>query len=181
MAVVPDVTGFECDESVQPVMRMPLFLVRVDGVIYDTGMSFTYNGPPDSGHYPYVRTTSGKCGRGCGNMCVEVVLGMFYLHAHTGLRAVCSLRSCGLLLLFQSCLCAVCLVQQWTMRFLIIYMRMYMLTFSIVCGEYVHAEHLFNEKRTVLPAGHVLRLHQPRCPSFVRYENTECAFISVCM
>ena len=69
MAVVPDETGFECDESDQPVVRVPLFLVRVDGVIYDTGMSFTYNGPPDSRHYPYVGTTSGKCGRGCGYVC----------------------------------------------------------------------------------------------------------------
>ena len=73
MAVVPDVTGFERDESVQPVVRVPLFVVRVDRVIYDTGMSFTYNSPPDSGHYPYVRMASIRYANTCMQSCVSLM------------------------------------------------------------------------------------------------------------
>ena len=38
MAVVPDVSTLESDSAKNGVVRVPLFLVRVDGVIYHTGM-----------------------------------------------------------------------------------------------------------------------------------------------
>ena len=44
--------------------------VETQSVIYDTGMSFTYNSPPDSGHYPYVRMASIRYANTCMQSCV---------------------------------------------------------------------------------------------------------------
>ena len=43
MAVVPDVSQFEDGVSGKDGQRVPLFLVRVDGVIYPTGEIRTPN------------------------------------------------------------------------------------------------------------------------------------------
>ena len=47
--------------------------VETQSVIYDTGMSFTYNSPPDSGHYPYVRMASIRYANTCMQSCVSLM------------------------------------------------------------------------------------------------------------
>lgn len=43
MAVVPNVSLYKREGGgPKEILRIPLFLVRVDGVIYPTGMTFTY-------------------------------------------------------------------------------------------------------------------------------------------
>ena len=42
MAVIPSVEHLQDNVSDTDIIRVPLFLVRVDGVIYNTGRVFTH-------------------------------------------------------------------------------------------------------------------------------------------